>query len=76
MREPRVGIALSGGIAQALATTQIGLIVAVPSLLAYGGLQSWAQQMEGYIEHIAIELTLHIREPETHHHHHDHGGES
>lgn len=65
--------ALSGGIAQALATTQIGLIVAVPSLLAYGSLRSWSQRMEGYIEHIAIELTLHIREPETHTHHHHHG---
>ncbi len=58
--------ALSGGIAQALATTQLGLIVAVPALLAYGGLRSWADRMEGFLEHVAIEITTHIREPGVH----------
>lgn len=69
--------ALSGGIAQALATTQLGLIVAVPALLAYSGLRSLAGQMETYIEHVAVEIATHIRElsledGETHAHHHHH----
>ena len=54
--------ALSGGIAQALATTQIGLIVAVPALLLFSALRGWANQMENYIEHIAVELSTHVRE--------------
>jgi biopolymer transport protein ExbB len=69
--------ALSGGIAQALATTQIGLTVAVPALLGYGALRSWATQMEGYVEHAAIDLATHVREVALGHDHgahdHDHG---
>ncbi len=69
--------ALSGGIAQALATTQLGLLVAVPTLLAYSGLRSWTARMENYIEHAAVEISTHIRElsissGEGHHHHHHH----
>lgn len=76
--------ALSGGIAQALATTQLGLVVAVPALLAYSGLRGWASRVETYIEHIAVEISIHIRElsllgeghahDHGHHHGHDHGG--
>ncbi len=64
--------ALSGGIAQALATTQIGLTVAVPALLGYGALRSWASRMEGYLEHAAVDLATHVREVEHGHHDHDH----
>ncbi len=68
--------ALSGGIAQALATTQLGLVVAVPALLAYSVLRGWASRMETYIEHIAVEISTHIRElslvGEGHHSHHEH----
>lgn len=54
--------ALSGGIAQALATTQLGLMVAVPTLLFHSALRSWADRIEAYIEHVAIELSIHIQE--------------
>ena len=54
--------ALSGGIAQALATTQLGLVVAVPALLLHGALASWAERMESYIEHVAVEISIHIQE--------------
>lgn len=68
--------ALSGGIAQALATTQLGLVVAVPALLAYSGLRGWASRVETYIEHIAVEISIHIRElsllGENHVHVHEH----
>ena len=71
--------ALSGGIAQALATTQLGLVVAVPTLLAYSALRGWASRMETYIEHITVEISTHIRElsrvdeaPQHHDHHHGH----
>ena len=70
--------ALSGGIAQALATTQLGLIVAVPALLAYSGLRGWASRLETYIEHVAVEISTHIRELslEGHDHaHHQHHGD-
>jgi biopolymer transport protein ExbB len=68
--------ALSGGIAQALATTQLGLVVAVPTLLGYSVLRGWAGRMETYIEHIAVEISTHIRElslaGDAHHHGHGH----
>jgi biopolymer transport protein ExbB len=69
--------ALSGGIAQALATTQLGLIVAVPALLSYSVLRGWASRMQNYVEHVAVEISTHIRElslessdPQQHHHDH------
>lgn len=71
--------ALSGGIAQALATTQLGLIVAVPALLAYSSLQGWTSRVEMYVAHIAVEISTHIREfslADGVPHHHDHAEHS
>ncbi len=47
---------LSGGISEALITTQVGLMVAIPLLLAHAGLERWVQRREAMLEHQAIQV--------------------
>jgi len=47
---------LSGGISEALITTQLGLMVAIPLLLAHAGLERWVQRREASLEHQAIQV--------------------
>lgn len=51
--EPRL---LSGGIAEALTTTQLGLIVAVPALLLHAGLSRRAERLRLQLEETASAL--------------------
>jgi len=46
---------LSGGISEALITTQLGLMVAIPLLLAHAWLSRWVQRREAQLEHNAIQ---------------------
>jgi len=46
---------LSGGISEALITTQLGLMVAIPLLLAHAWLGRWVQRRESTLEHNAIQ---------------------
>jgi len=52
---------LSGGISEALITTQLGLMVAIPLLLAHAWLRRWIERREAMLEHDAIRV-LGIRE--------------
>lgn len=52
--EPRL---MSGGIAQALTTTQLGLMVAVPTLLAHAVLARLAERRRGRLEAAAARLS-------------------
>lgn len=61
---------LSGGIAIALVTTKLGLIVAIPSLLVGSVLSAWARSIKRDIEHAALRVTnaflgSPVTEPET-----------
>jgi biopolymer transport protein ExbB len=47
---------LSGGISEALLTTQLGLMVAIPLLLAHAGLTRWIERREAMLEHDAIRV--------------------
>jgi biopolymer transport protein ExbB len=47
---------LSGGISEALITTQLGLIVAIPLLLAHAWLRHWAARREAMLEYNAIQV--------------------
>lgn len=47
---------LSGGISEALVTTQLGLIVAIPALLVGNLLGSWAGNVMGRLERAALHL--------------------
>lgn len=53
---------LSGGISEALITTQVGLVVAVPILLAHAWLNREVRLIVGHIDRAAIALTGAIRE--------------
>lgn len=64
--------ALSGGISQALATTELGLLVAVPSLLLHAALASWVEHESQQLEEAAVELAIHVREEPGHTHEHTH----
>ena len=46
---------LSGGISEALLTTQLGLAVAVPTLLAHTILKRWAHRISSRVEVEALE---------------------
>jgi biopolymer transport protein ExbB len=46
---------LSGGISEALITTQLGLMVAIPLLLAHAWLSRWVQRREAMLEYHAIQ---------------------
>ena len=47
---------LSGGISEALITTQLGLMVAIPLLLAHAWLRRWAERREAMLEHHAVQV--------------------
>jgi biopolymer transport protein ExbB len=47
---------LSGGIAIALVTTELGLIVAIPLLLGGNLLNSWAESIKDNMEHAALHI--------------------
>ena len=47
---------LSGGICEALITTQLGLMVAIPLLLAHAWLSRWVERREAMLEHNAIQV--------------------
>ncbi len=47
---------LSGGISEALITTQFGLMVAIPLLLAHAGLSRWVERREVLLERDAIRI--------------------
>jgi len=47
---------LSGGISEALITTQLGLMVAIPLLLAHAWLRRWVERREAMLEHHAIQV--------------------
>ncbi|MGB2822938.1 MAG: MotA/TolQ/ExbB proton channel family protein, partial [Phycisphaerae bacterium] len=47
---------LSGGISEALITTQLGLMVAIPLLLAHAWLSRWVERREAMLEHNAIQV--------------------
>ncbi len=46
---------LSGGISEALITTQLGLMIAIPLLLAHAWLSRWVQRREAMLEYNAIQ---------------------
>jgi len=46
---------LSGGISEALITTQLGLMVAIPLLLAHAWLSRWVQRREAMLEYNAVQ---------------------
>jgi biopolymer transport protein ExbB len=48
---------LSGGIAVALVTTQLGLIVAIPALLLGNLLSGWAERIKDEMEQAALRVT-------------------
>ncbi|HKJ72062.1 MAG TPA: MotA/TolQ/ExbB proton channel family protein, partial [Gammaproteobacteria bacterium] len=48
---------LSGGISVALVTTELGLIVAVPTLLAGNLLSGWAERIKNDMEKAALRIT-------------------
>lgn len=47
---------LSDGISQALLTTQLGLAIAIPTLLCHAGLGRWVQRLVGRAERAAMDL--------------------
>ena len=47
---------LSGGISEALITTQLGLVVAIPLLLAHAGLRRWVERREAMLEYNAVRV--------------------
>lgn len=47
---------LSGGISTALVTTELGLIVAIPMLLAGNLLKGWGERIEGEVERVALAI--------------------
>ncbi len=47
---------LSGGISEALITTQLGLMVAIPLLLAHAWLRRWVERREAMLEHNAVQV--------------------
>lgn len=51
---------LSGGISEALITTELGLIAAIPALLIGNMLRAWSDRIEGELERAAIYVITHI----------------
>jgi biopolymer transport protein ExbB/TolQ len=47
---------MSGGISEALITTQLGLMVAIPLLLAHAWLRRWTQRREAMLEYNAMQV--------------------
>lgn len=54
---------LSDGISQALLTTQLGLAIAIPTLLCHAGLGRWVQRLVGRAERAAMDLVRLQAEP-------------
>lgn len=48
---------LSGGISEALVTTELGLIVAIPALLFGNLLSSWSERIKDHMEQAALHVT-------------------
>jgi len=48
---------LSGGISEALVTTQLGLIVAIPTLLLGSLLSGWSERIKSGMENAALRIT-------------------
>jgi biopolymer transport protein ExbB len=48
---------LSGGISEALVTTELGLIVAIPSLIFGNLLSGWAETIKDNMEHVALKVS-------------------
>jgi biopolymer transport protein ExbB len=46
---------LSGGLSEALITTQLGLMVAIPLLLVHAWLRRWVERREVMLEHQAVQ---------------------
>lgn len=58
---------LSGGISEALITTQLGLVVAIPLLLAHAWLRRWVERRESLLEYNAARVfgVRHAEEGQT-----------
>ncbi|MCH9639151.1 MAG: MotA/TolQ/ExbB proton channel family protein [Betaproteobacteria bacterium] len=57
---------LSGGISIALVTTKLGLIIAIPALLAGSLLSAWARNIKRDMEHAALRVTnVFLSKPES-----------
>jgi biopolymer transport protein ExbB len=52
---------LSGGISEALVTTEFGLIVAIPAVLLGNLTKGWAEGVQGELEGQALELLNRLR---------------
>jgi biopolymer transport protein ExbB len=48
---------LSGGISEALVTTELGLIVAIPGLIFGNLLSGWAETIKDNMEHVALKVS-------------------
>jgi biopolymer transport protein ExbB len=55
---------LSGGISEALITTELGLIVAIPTLLIGTLLNGWGRNLEGGLEQSTLRLLNSVDQPE------------
>ena len=51
---------LSGGISEALVTTELGLIVAIPTLLLGHLLSAWSKKIKESVESAALRLSFKI----------------
>ncbi len=56
---------LSGGISEALITTQVGLVIAVPALLAHAGLTRMARGVMTHLEQAAARIVRHLTPDEA-----------
>jgi hypothetical protein len=56
---------LSGGISEALITTQLGLSVAIPTLLLGNLLSGWGEQIRSGMERAALQVALFAEPAET-----------
>ena len=58
---------LSGGISEALVTTMLGLIVAIPALVMGQYLNSWSENLKDQIEKVVLGLTNAVKNGEAEH---------
>ena len=57
---------LSGGISEALITTELGLIVAIPAVLFGNLLKGWSDQMKDRIEHLCLTAMNRVQTESVH----------